>query len=53
MTFLCKNFDGEISGNPLNYVEDEPDINKKTKRYTFNNINLDEVDKIIKNYIPI
>ena len=53
MTFLCENCDREINGNPIEYLNKEAHLGNKIKRYIVNNIKLDEVDKIIKNYITI
>ena len=54
MTFLCGNCDREILENPFEYEDHYPDLGNKIKRYiNNNNIKLDEVDKIINNYISI
>ena len=51
MTSLCENCDREILENPLEYLDKERDLGNKIIRYTINNSKLDEVDKIINNYI--
>ena len=53
MTFLCEKCDREILENPLEYLDKEPELGNKIKRYIINIIKLDEVDKIINNYITI
>ena len=53
MTYLCKSCGRENFENPFEYQEDTPSLRIKFKRYTINNIKLDEVDKILYNYIAI
>ena len=53
MTFLCENCDREIFENPFEYEDHYPDLGNKIKRYTNNNIKLDEVGEILNNYITI
>ena len=53
MTFLCENCDTEILANPLENLDKAPVLGSRIKRYTINNIKLDDVDKISNNYITI
>ena len=53
MTMLCENCDREILDNPSYYLDKEPHLGNKIKRYTINNIELDKIDEILNNYITI
>ena len=52
MAFLCLNCDRDIIENSFKY-DHLPDLGNKIKNYTIKNIEFDEVDEIINNYITI
>ena len=51
MTFVCENCDKEILQIPVEYEALSLVLGKKIKRYTNNDIKLDEVDKTLNIYI--
>ena len=56
MDYLCQVCDREIIENESEYKNYIPSLRKKDdksiyKKYVINNIKLDEVDKIIKDYV--
>ena len=58
MTFLCRKCDRSITENGSEYKEYIATMRKKNdkslyKKYTNNNINLDEIDKVLNDYVIV